>query len=152
MIEKSNFMTIQQAAAEILKKNGSPMKSKELAKQALELNMVAPSKAKDPIQSMSQTLERNIRMNTGNKPQLKFIYTKQGRYISLPKTDEIKKYEECTTQLIKIELSKSVLKKIKIYEISENYKSLEDTIVDLIKKGLESTSEDFIEKLKNEFK
>ena len=67
MMEKT--ITIQQAAAQLLAEYKKPLKSKDLAKLAQERRLVAPSTAKDPIQSLSQTLERNIRLDKGNKPR-----------------------------------------------------------------------------------
>lgn len=155
-------MTIQQAAVKILKKGKAPLKAKEVARIALEESMVSPSTAKDPIQSMSQTLERNIRMNTGNIPKLQFVYTEEGRCIGLPEEDD-SHYEkidftnkvkqdnkEDLSQLIKIYLPKDILKKVRIYEVSENYMNIEAAIISLIKKSLISSSDEILKKIKNE--
>lgn len=160
---KEERKTIQQAAAIILREENKPIKAKVVAKRALEKGMVSTS-AKDPIASMSQTLERNIRMDTGNMEpnRLKFVNTKEGRCIGLyevdysayehenVKNEKAKGKDDNVAQLVKIYLTKDILKKVRIYELSENHVNIEDAIISLIKIGLLSTSEDILEKLKSE--
>jgi len=88
-------MTVQKAAAIILKEKGRPMTPAEIAREIEDRNMVE-SKANPKWLSFQQTLERNIRMNHGNNPRLSFStddlreykeeYKQEGivRYVSLP--------------------------------------------------------------------
>ncbi len=149
MMEKT--VTIQQAAAQLLAEYKKPLKSKELAKLAQERRLVAPSTAKDPIQSLSQTLERNIRLDKGNKPRLIFVEIEEGRAIGLPEWYEEKKVEkkvEC--EKVEIPLPADLLNKIKIYQTSFNFTSIEEAIIQLTKKGLSATSQELIDRLKIE--
>ena len=76
-------MTIQQTAHELLKEVGKPLSSRKLAKAALERHM-ASSSAKDPIHSLAQTIEKNIRDELYNQPRLEFVMSTEGRLIGLP--------------------------------------------------------------------
>ncbi len=62
-------MTHQEAAYEILKKLGKPTSSKEIGRIAHDKKMVS-STAKDPAQSIAQTIEKNIRDGIYNNPKL----------------------------------------------------------------------------------
>lgn len=144
-------VTIQQAAALLLGEQRKPLKSKELARLAQERKLVAPSMAKDPIQSMSQVLERNIRLDKGNKPRLVFVETDEGRCIGLPQWYEKKPVEEVDErESVQILLSEDMMNKVKLYQGSFNLGSIEDTILQLMKKGLNAASEELINRLKTE--
>ncbi len=144
-------VTIQQAAALLLGEQQKPLKSKELARLAQERKLVAPSMAKDPIQSLSQVLERNIRLDKGNKPRLVFVETEEGRCIGLPEWYEKKEIEPAATQeTIQIALSEDIMNKIKLYQGSFGVISIEETIIQLVKKGLNATSKELIDRLKVE--
>ena len=144
-------VTIQQAAALLLGEQQKPLKSKELARLAQERKLVAPSMAKDPIQSLSQVLERNIRLDKGNKPRLVFVETEEGRCIGLPEWYEKKEIESTATQeTIQIALSEDIMNKIKLYQGSFGVISIEETIIQLVKKGLNATSKELIDRLKVE--
>lgn len=149
MMEKT--MTIQQAAAQLLAEYKKPLKSKDLAKLAQERELVAPSTAKDPIQSLSQTLERNIRLDKGNKPRLLFVETQEGRCIGLPSWYETKKVEKKVfSEKVEVALPTDLLNKIKLYQSSFNLSCIEEAIIHLTKKGLSATSQELINKLKLE--
>lgn len=144
-------VTIQQAAADLLAEYKKPLKSKELANLALQRELVAPSAAKDPIQSLSQTLERNIRLDKGNKPRLLFVETENGRGIGLPEWYEERKVEKkVNLEKIEVAVPADLLNKIKLYQSSFNFMTIEETIVHLAKKGLSATSDELIERLKTE--
>ena len=77
-------MTIQKAAYEILAEKGHHLASREIAKIALERGIVA-STAKDPILSLAQTIDKNIRDELYNIPKLCFARDGRGRrVIGLP--------------------------------------------------------------------
>lgn len=151
-------ITIQQAAAQILAEYKKPLKSKDLARLAQERKLVAPSAAKDPIQSLSQVIERNIRLDKGNNPRLMFVQTSEGRCIALPvwyekKKEEKQEKKEVVHQKVeKVEISipVDILNKVQLYQTSFKLPSVEAAIVQLTKKGLGATANDLIEKLKVE--
>ena len=145
------LLTIQQAAAKLLAEYRKPLKSKDLARIAIEKALVAPSLAKDPVQSLSQTLERNIRLNKGNKPKLMFVETNEGRAIALPEWYEERKEEASVErENVEIAFSEDLMNKIKIYQTSFNLDGMEETIIQLVKKGLSATSKELIDRLKIE--
>lgn len=76
-------MTAQEAAAKILNEKGMPLTSDEIARTALERDMVN-SRAKDPVRSIASTIEKNIRDGTYNDPPLEFIESNRGRLVGLP--------------------------------------------------------------------
>lgn len=144
-------ITIQQAASELLSEHRKPLKSKDLARMAQERRMVAPSMAKDPIQSLSQTLERNIRLDKGNKPRLIFVETENGRCIGMPQWyEEVKVEKKVVSESVEVGLSSDLFNKVKIYQTSFKLTSIEDAMVQLIKKGLGATSQELIDRLKLE--
>ena len=143
--------TIQQAAAELLSEYRKPIKSKDLARMAQERKMVAPSMAKDPIQSLSQTLERNIRLDKGNKPRLIFVETESGRCIGIPEWyEEVKVEKKVSSEKVEVALSSDLLNKVKLYQSSFKIISMEEAMIELIKKGLSATSQELIDRLKLE--
>ena len=81
--EDDVVMPIQKAAHQILVEEGHPLPSRIIAKQALEREMAA-SKSKDPIQSLAQTIEKNIRDGVYNNPELIFMTEDGRRVIGLP--------------------------------------------------------------------
>jgi hypothetical protein len=76
-------MTVQEAAARLLREAGKPLPSVELAQRMLRRDLVR-SNAQDPIASFAQTIEKNIRGGVYNRPELEFVYTPSGRLIGLP--------------------------------------------------------------------
>jgi hypothetical protein len=152
------MLTIQQAAFEVLMEAGEPLKSLEIARRILAKNLVQ-SEAKNPVQSISQALERNIRMDKGNLPRLQFVETYMGRQIEIaemPTThlkQDIAKYEpikQLPKEEITINLSKSILDKAKIFQLATGAKTLDEAIEALLKSGLASKSEHLIESIKRE--
>jgi len=144
-------ITIQQAAAELLSEYKKPLKSKDLARMAQEREMVAPSTAKNPIQSLSQTLERNIRLDKGNKPRLVFVETEGGRCIGIPEWyEEVKVEKKGASEKVEVDLSSDLLNKVKLYQSSFKLRSIEEAVIQLIKKGLSATSQELINRLKLE--
>lgn len=146
--------TIQQAAYEVLKQAGSSLKSLEIARRIHEQQLIA-SNAVNPVQSISQALERNIRMNKGNMPKLVFIETAFGREVTIPyepaemiEVPELKltgQLEEMTVQL-----PKSLLDKVKIFQLGTGLVSLDEAVALLLKSGLQNNSATLIESIKKE--
>lgn len=144
-------ITIQQAAAQLLAEHMRPLKSKELAKLAQEKRLVAPSTAKDPIQSLSQVLERNIRLDKGNKPRLVFVDTDEGRCIAVPEWYEEKKViTKVEREKLEVGVPADLLNKIRLYQTSFKLSSIEEAVVQLTKRGLSATSQELVERLKSE--
>lgn len=145
------LMTIQQAAALLLDEYKKPLKSKELARLAQERQLIAPSNAKDPIQSVSQVLERNIRLDKGNKPRLVFVETEEGRQIGKPEWYEQKKTApKVESEKIQVGFEGDLMNKIKLYQTSFNLPTIEEAIRQLTKKGLNAASKELIDRLKSE--
>ena len=76
-------MTAHEAAHQLLVEVGRPQASTVLAERMLKRGLVR-SNASDPIQSLAQTIEKNIRGKVYNRPQLEFVHTSDGRLIGLP--------------------------------------------------------------------
>jgi hypothetical protein len=71
-----------EAAHKVLREAGRPLPSKEVARRVLSKGY--HSNAQSPVDSIAQTLEKNIRDKVYNRPELQFVQTTSGRMISLP--------------------------------------------------------------------
>jgi flavin-binding protein dodecin len=151
------MFTIQQAAYEVLRKANEPLKSIEIAHRIIEQKLII-SNAKNPIQSISQALERNIRMNKGNSPKLEFVESYLGRQIQIAERDQrtihtvntvLERKEEAKEE-ITLSLPKDLLDKVKIYQLGTGKESVDDAITSLLRTGLFSSSDKLIEILKRE--
>ena len=138
-------MTIQKAAHRILEEIGKPLNSRELAQIALERSMVGSS-AKDPVQSLSQTIEKNIRDGIYNSPNLKFILGSHGRTIGLPSWEANTTSPEATPTLslteLKVRIPIEVFEKIKLAEQAKLKNTFDETVAILLIKGLSSVASD----------
>jgi hypothetical protein len=136
-------MTIQEAAHQILEELGKPLRSKDIAKMALEKRMVS-SLAQDPIQSHAQTIEKNIRDDIYNHPKLVFINSSQGRLVGLPIWDSNpkiapdKKIEDLSE--LRVFVPTELLKKIKLAEQARLKNSFDETVSFILTKGLSNLS------------
>lgn len=151
-MEQQKTMTIQQAAATLLKEVKRPLKSKELAQMVIEKGLIPLGSAKDPIQSMSQTIERNIRLNKGNNPKLIFVEQGGNRCIALPAWNEapVREEKKVKTETIGIALPDDLVNKVQLYQNSFKFSNMEQAMISLIKKGLAAASDELIDKLKKE--
>ena len=159
VIKRGDFMlTIQQAAYEVLRKASEPLKSIEIAHRIIEQKLIS-SNAKNPIQSISQALERNIRMNKGNTPKLEFVDTYIGRQIQIAQEQVATRQSNAPSKAvmkvesveeITVKLSKDLLDKVKIYQLGTGKESIDDAIASLLRTGLSSSSNKLIEVLKRE--
>ena len=150
--------TIQQAAFEVLQEAGKPLKSIEIAAKIMDQQLIE-STAKSPIQSISQALERNIRMNKGNTPKLEFVDSIYGRQIQCaPETAAKQVYYSSVKEMklpqpeeeIVVTLPKALVDKVKIYQLATWLASLDVALSALIRSGLTSNSSELIETLKKE--
>ena len=132
-------MTIQEAANSLLQEAGNPMSSKDLARLALDRHMVG-STARDPIQSLAQTLEKNVRDGTYNNPKLKFVHTPNGRLLGLETWNDergiIETFQKRVTQNISITLPEEIYEQIQLAHQAKIADSVEGTTVVLLKLGL----------------
>lgn len=150
--------TIQQAAYEVLKQADSSLKSLEIARRIQDQQLIQ-STAVNPVQSISQALERNIRMNKGNTPKLEFIETAFGREVTIPyvfgAVDEeiIEPVQPVQVEQMEqtvVELPKNILDKVKIFQLGTGLDSLDEAIVELLRSGLQNNSATLLESIKKE--
>ena len=135
-------MTIQVTAHVILSEAKKPMSAKELAQIALDRGF--PSSAKDPVQSLAQTLEKNVRDGIYNEPALKFIYRSGRRLLGLPSWDQ----ETATpgtdpqpsTKELVIHVSADLQGKIQLAFQAKLAGTFDDTVTLLLKKGLSAVA------------
>jgi hypothetical protein len=149
------MLTIQQAAYEVLQQAGTSLKSLEIARRIHEQQLVTSS-AVNPVQSISQALERNIRMNKGNTPKLTFIETAFGREITIPVSDQVM-YKHAAldkplqpTESITIDVPKNLLDKVKIFQLGTGLETVDEAIALLLRSGLVNNSSRLIESIKKE--
>ena len=77
-------MIAQEAFDTLLREIGEPMAPKALAHLALQRGLVR-SDARKPIDSIAQTVEKNVREEVYNEPPLKFVSGRKGeRLLALP--------------------------------------------------------------------
>lgn len=136
-------MTIQKASFNLLNEIGRPLSSKELARQALEKKMVF-SNAQDPIFSLASTIEKNIRGDIYNNPQLVFIDGTKGRLIGLPKWNSNQPVKEKLSNLIeiKVKIPTKLFEKIKLAEQAKLKNDFDETVALLLSKGLSVVATD----------
>lgn len=75
-------MNAQQAAFQILREVGGPLSSKEIANRVLTKGLLR-SNARSPIDSIAQTIEKNVRDGVYNHPELEFVRSVEGRLIGI---------------------------------------------------------------------
>ena len=158
MTQMSEKLSIQQAAAHLIRQNKNPMTSREIVKKAQEFGLVRESKAKDPDNSFIQTLERNIRMGTGNHPPLKFVYDELGnRFIDL---EEKGTFEEELQKPVTLEREESlfleddslgsnqdIMLNVKLYMLANGLNNEEEAINQLLRFAIKAHQKDTIEKI-----
>ena len=133
-------MRIQDATYEILKDTGKPMRSEHIAHLALEKNMCS-SKARAPIKSLAQTIEKTIREGFYNNRKLIFINTPQGRLIGLPEwefsisatNNNLMNFTE-----LKVNIPVELMDKIKLAEQAKIKNDFDETVILILKTGLSS--------------
>ncbi|MFQ5442011.1 MAG: HTH domain-containing protein [Thermodesulfobacteriota bacterium] len=139
-------MTIQEAADQLLREEGQPLKSREIAKLALDRGLVY-SNAKNPVFSHASTIEKNIRDEIYNRPKLVFIHTQAGRVIglpewsnetesSLPLSESPAVISPVRTKNMSLKLPTNLYEKIELAAHAKIADTLEDTIILILKKGL----------------
>lgn len=130
-------MTVQQAAHKILEEKNSPMSAKEISKIILDRKWKS-SGSKDPITSLAQTLEKNIRDGIYNEPRLIFIHSDRGRLIGLPSWNngESRQRSISETKEIKLTIPTTLMDKIQLAVQAKIADSFDDTMIKVLQKGL----------------
>jgi hypothetical protein len=134
-------MGIQEAAKRILEEHGQPSPARELAKIALERGW-ATSNAKDPVASLGNTIDKNIREGTYNTPKLIHIGTGRNRQIGLPgwtstlaqtSPDQAK-----TKATLSVDIPIELLKKLQLASQAGIAADFDETVSLLIQEGISS--------------
>lgn len=135
----------QEAAEEILVEKGAPLASDDIAKIALERDMVT-SRAKDPVRSIASTLEKNIRDGVYNEPQLVFVETEQGRQIGLPGMDRntpaAKPDSNDDKRRLETAIPRELLEKLHLASQAGIADDFESTVALVLRKGLSAMREE----------
>jgi len=142
-------MTIQEAAKLILEEEKTPLSSRGIAKRALDRGLVT-SRAKDPILSHAATIEKNIRNEVYNKPELIFIKTSNGRLIGLPtwsSQEQVVSPKSATYRMVSLNIPIDLYDQIELAAQSKIAESFETTIILLLKKGISEYVSEIREKL-----
>ena len=143
-------MTAQEAAYQLLKEIGEPQSSQAIARMALEQGLVH-SNARDPVNSIAQTIEKNIRGEVYNQPRLIFIHRNGDRMIGLPglstpQDGRPQVEEQAGARVPKVELRVSIagelMEKIHLADQSGIGDSFVETVVALLESGLQSKKEE----------
>lgn len=133
-------MTIQQAAARILKEHGAPMKSRDIARIALERGWVT-STAKDPIQSLAATIDKNVRDGTYNSPRLVFVSTPSRRQVGLPGQD-VDSANTAQRKSVTINLPRQLADQLDLAARAGLAESFDETVALVVRKGLKGLGAD----------
>lgn len=135
-------MTIQEAAHRILKERQQPLDSKAIAKLALDSGLVV-SAARDPISSLAQTIEKNIRDGVYNRPPLVFVHEGRRRLIGVPGNSTAVKpvmsqpsFSRTAPQQLSVRIPSDLMDKIRLAEQAKVGANIDDTVAALIREGL----------------
>jgi len=136
-------MTVQEAAHSLLKEIGKPLPSKRLAHLALERGL-ASSSARTPVESLAQTLEKNVRDKVYNTPELEFVHTPSGRLLGLP---EWKAHPSGTAAVaadgteildLRARVPRELLDQVQLATQARIAAGFDDTVALLLRRGLSS--------------
>ena len=143
-------MTVQEAAHIILKEEGGPLGSKEIAERILKNNLVK-SWAKNPIASISQTIEKNIRERKHLKPNLIFQYDRyNNRKIWLPEQDKKMTKNEKKNYKISMNIPDDLMEKINVIMINKGRENQDEILVSMLKRGFQDIITERINDLENQ--
>ena len=143
-------MTAHEAAHMILTELRRPLSSRELAEIALRRGLVSSS-SRDPVQSISTTLDKNIREDRYNDPRLIFIYGQGGRKIGLPSMEGESPAKPTVStrrgKAISVTIPTELFDQIQLAAQARIADTFEGTIVYLLKRGLSTTVPDIKDRL-----
>lgn len=135
-------MTIQEAAHQLLKEHQRPLDSKTIAKLALDRGLVTSS-ARDPIASLAQTIEKNIRDDVYNRHQLVFVQEGRQRLIGLLGSKaEVKPLlsrplsSGTGSQQLSVRIPGELMDQIRLAERAKIETNFDDTVTALLREGL----------------
>ncbi len=127
-------MTVQTAAALILKKTGHPLSLKELAKTVLKQRLVK-SNAADPERSLAGTIDQNI--NEEREPKLvRFQGTNNEILVGLPEWKDKVIGQTPWWEDIKITVPLELYRKLQLAQQAGMKPSFEETVIFLLESGL----------------
>ena len=139
-------MTIQEAAYQLLHEQGNPLPSKELARRALERGMVSSS-ALSPVDSLAQTVEKNIRDGVYNRPELAFIHTPSGRCIALHQWNDAQRSQELEApsspsekpdpERVSARIPSALADQLRLATQAKLWPNFDTTVASLIRRGLD---------------
>ena len=147
-------MTIQEAARSILQEAQKPMKSTDIAASALQRGLVF-SDAQDPVASLSQTIEKNIRSAHYNSENLKFIQVGRKRLVGLASMVENPAHSSPAEQPLR-EITANV--PLDTYELIKTASdagiasTFDETVVKILKMGLPAVAEEVKVRLKDQMR
>jgi hypothetical protein len=141
-------MTIQEYAFKLIQKEGRPMASTEVAKRALEEHALF-SNAKDPVLSLSATIDKNIRDGVYNRPRLQFLHGPAGRLIGLPSMSDVPSPQNPQGSPtvrefhdVHLRIPSGVMQRLQLAAQSRIAPSFDETVVLIMKKGLAAVTHD----------
>ncbi|MFQ5650718.1 MAG: winged helix-turn-helix domain-containing protein [bacterium] len=135
-------MTIQQAAFRILHERSRPMSAKEIAQTVLDRKW-KKSDSRDPVTSLAQALEKNIRGGVYNDPELVFIRGERGRRIGLPAWKDVRTVpapDTSSTREIRLYIPETLHDKLHLAAQAKIASSFEETVIVVLQKGLNALS------------
>lgn len=162
MTQQEKKLSIQQAAAYLIRQKKAPMTAQEIVQKAQEMDLVRQSRSQNPSNSFIQTLERNIRMKVGNNPALRFVYDDFGtRFIDLDAAGDDKYEREIEVRPIqkkKVTVSETnsisnsydqeILPNIKLYMLANQLTDETEAINELLKFAIKEKMDDTLGKIK----
>lgn len=145
-------LSAQQAAEKLLKLEDGLMRSRAIAEALLDRGWVT-SRARSPVESIAQTIEKNIREGVYNQPKLVFVYRRGQRLIGLPGMESGE--EEPSPQAkqseakrrVTIAIPADLARRIDLARQAQVGESLEATILELIDVGLRESAHSIREKI-----
>ncbi len=146
-------MKVQEAAYRLLTEQQTPMSSRELARIILEKNLVS-SRSRDPVLSISSTLEKNIRDGVYNEPELRFVHDRGRRLIGLPSWQR-QEAEEVAAALpaktaLSINLPSELADQLHLAAQAKLATSFDETVALALRKGLSALASQIEEGLQTQ--
>ena len=136
--------TVQEIAYQVLSTSKTPLKSRDIAAKAISGGLFH-SNSKDPVGSFAQTLEKNIRDATYNKPELVFVQDKNKRLVSLP-NQKTQDNDEVSYSVV-TRLPPDLVKKLKVYAYL-NFKTESEVVAEIMKNGFDAINKSLSAELK----
>lgn len=156
MKQSDERMSIQEAAAFLINEKKRMMTSHEIVKEAMERGLLRESRSLNPFNSFVQTLERNIRDQSGKGPKLKFIKKEKKRYIDIVEDLEGDQGETTITKKIpkknlsvSLVLDEAVDRGIKLYMLANQVSDSNQAINELLKYAIREKHDEIMKEINN---